>query len=428
MTATDLDTVFRSSRVQSRIEGSLLGINLAGFACALHRRGYALHTIQVYTQAAEHFSSWLAEENVRPARIADGHVNLFLSEHLPKCACPIPAPRTRRNVRPAVKLLMNFLRERGVAAGGDDGSPVENSDLVVSEFDRYLADICGLSDATRVYRRRYLREFLEWKFRGRAVKPCRISTGDIRSFLMVKLTRCTPGSAGVIAGSLRSYFRFLLLKGDCGAHLLAQAVPSIQRRPSGHIPRVLSSKELGALLRSFDRKTPAGRRDYAMALCMVELGLRASEVAGLSLEDICWREGVVTLTESKSHRQRALPVPVRVGKAISSYLKKGRPPSRSRNVFVRHRVPHGGPLTPELVRGAMRRAYARAGFDTKLTGTHPLRRTAATRMLGRGATMKEIADVLGHRSLDTTKVYTKVNLSQLRSVALPWPGRTGSKP
>jgi site-specific recombinase XerD len=192
-----------------------------------------------------------------------------------------------------------------------------------------------------------------------------------------------------------------------------------QWRLSG-IPTTMQDDQVVCFLQSFDRSTVTGRRDYAMALCMVELGLRVSEVADMETADIDWRHAVVTVWAAKRRQFRQLPLSGRTAHAVAEYLRCGRPESCCRNVFLRHTVPKGTPVTRELVRGAMRRSYTRCGF-TNWTGTHVLRHTAATRVHQRGAALKEVADLLGHRSIDTAKIYAKVNLPELRNVALPWP-------
>jgi site-specific recombinase XerD len=186
-------------------------------------------------------------------------------------------------------------------------------------------------------------------------------------------------------------------------------------------PKTLTVDQLTKVLDNFDRSTANGQRDYAMAICMADLGLRASEVAGLRLDDIDWDQSTIHLVAPKGHRDRVLPLPRRVGAALAAYLRRGRPRSGHREVFVRHRAPLGEPVSALLVHEVMCRAYRRAGLDASITGTHVLRHTAAGLMYQRGATLKEISDVLGHQSLDTTAIYAKVNWTQLRTVALPWP-------
>jgi integrase len=203
--------------------------------------------------------------------------------------------------------------------------------------------------------------------------------------------------------------------------VLVAAVPRLPKWRLAQVPRVMSEEQLDAFLAAFDRSTAIGRRDYAMALCQAELGLRAGEVAALRLEDLDWRSAVLRVPACKVGRERELPLAARVGRAIADYLRRGRPATRDRHVFVRHRVLGGTPVNTAVIQTAMRRAYARVPGCELWAGTHALRHTAATRLYCRGARLKEVADLLGHRSLDTTAVYTKVDLPRLAAVALPWP-------
>jgi site-specific recombinase XerD len=158
-----------------------------------------------------------------------------------------------------------------------------------------------------------------------------------------------------------------------------------------------------------------------MARCLVDMGLRAGEVAAIQLEHLNWREGTLTIPHGKSRRADVLPLPVSTGKAIMQYVRAARPPSTSRALFVRHRAPHSVPITGKVVSNAIRRAFEHSGLG-RCAGTHVLRHSAAVRMRWAGASLKEIADVLRHRSLDTTMIYSKVDLPQLAAVAGPWPG------
>ena len=155
---------------------------------------------------------------------------------------------------------------------------------------------------------------------------------------------------------------------------------------------------------------------------MLNLGLRSGEVAFLELTDIDWRRSIIRLRCNKNRMSRELPLMHRCGNALADYLQWGRPESLSQKVFVRHSTPSGYDLSSENVRGAMRRAYKRAGLPQEWTGTHILRHTAATRMFNNGASLKEIADVLGHQSIDTTIIYTKVNTVAMKTVCQAWPG------
>jgi site-specific recombinase XerD len=155
---------------------------------------------------------------------------------------------------------------------------------------------------------------------------------------------------------------------------------------------------------------------------LIDLGLRSCEVAALRLEDIDWNNGTLTIRMGKVQRADVLPLPSITGQAIAEYLHKARPVTESRAVFVRHRAPLDLPVDSSVVRSIVRQAAARSGLASRLHGPHRLRHSTATRMLRGGATLKEIADVLRHRSLDTTAIYAKVDLLRLSAIAQPWPG------
>ena len=203
---------------------------------------------------------------------------------------------------------------------------------------------------------------------------------------------------------------------------LAGVVPAAPQWPMDRLPRSLSIESLRAVLSQFDTGTATGRRDLAMIQSMSDLGLRVSEVVCLTLDDIDWRRSVVTIRHGKGGRDRALPLPAQLGRVISAYLRCGRPSSNDRHVFLRHTVLLGTPVSHALVRGVFRRAHAAATGCTDSVGTHVLRHTAASRMRAAGHSLKGIADVLGHRSVDTTTIYVKLDVEALRVAALPWPG------
>ena len=198
-------------------------------------------------------------------------------------------------------------------------------------------------------------------------------------------------------------------------------MPIIPNWKLATIPKTMTKEQLSVFLTSFNRKTPCGQRDYALALCFLELGIRVSEVKGLLLDDIDWKNSTVTIRATKTLNSRILPLPVRFGKALACYLKNGRPKTDLRNVFVRHKPFKNMPPTINMIHSAVHRAYKRAGLTDQCSGTHIFRRTLATVMHQKGATLKEVADILGHKRLDTTTIYTKVNLPMLSKVALPWP-------
>jgi len=154
---------------------------------------------------------------------------------------------------------------------------------------------------------------------------------------------------------------------------------------------------------------------------MTDLGMRVGNVTRLSLDDINWREATITIHSRKRSTPQCLPLPYRVGEAIANYLRSGRPQSESRAVFLRHRRPRAEALSTSMLRNALRRAYARTGLNKKFSGAHILRHTTATRIRRAGFSLKPAGDVLGHQSIQTTKLYAQVDLPALKPIAQPWP-------
>jgi integrase/recombinase XerD len=219
-----------------------------------------------------------------------------------------------------------------------------------------------------------------------------------------------------VAG-LRSLLRFCFMEGLVGADLSQAALPITGRRRSS-LPRGITKADAAALLDSCDRRFALGQRDYAVIITLLRLGLRAREVAGLGLDDLEWRFGEVVVT-GKGGRQDRLPLPADVGEAISSYLRRGRPQGDRRTVFLQARAPFG-PIAPGSVSSTVRRACRRAGIAE--VGAHRLRHTVACEMVSAGVPLVQIAQVLRHHSLQTTAIYARVDLDQLRSLAAAWPG------
>ena len=225
-----------------------------------------------------------------------------------------------------------------------------------------------------------------------------------------------------MASSIRSFLRFLLLHGLIHRDLAA-AVPSFANWRLSSLPTSIGRADLEKLIRAVDTSTPIGKRDLAVLLCMTELGLRAADVAALRQDGVDLAAGILCFQRPKQREQVELPMPRRLAAAIRLYLRQGRPACPSASLFVVHRAPVGGSLKPIGIRDIVIRRAAQAGLGDRIRGTHVIRHTLATELINAGASLKEIADLLGHRSIDTTSIYAKVDLRSLAGVALPWPGR-----
>lgn len=294
---------------------------------------------------------------------------------------------------------------------------------LVTGFDHYLLEVRGLLPSTRAVYGRHILQFLATQFPSGTICNIReLHPRDIFGYISMRAGQGSPHRTKMDVCVLRSFLRYLVVSGNCDQSLIA-GVPSVPTRKLAHLPKVLSNEAVTALLKSFDRDTPTGRRNFAMALCIIRLGLRAGEVAALSLDDIDWRSGSISIRTPKGRRTSIIPLPGDVGEALTDYLQWGRPATDHRYLFVQHpRGRHPGKaMTAPAVRGAISQGWQRTGHKVPSRGTHALRHTLASNMLREGADLKIIADTLRHRSLDTTMIYTKVDFIGLADVIQPWP-------
>jgi len=293
------------------------------------------------------------------------------------------------------------------------------AEAVLAAFDEYLRRTRGVCPEVRHNYVRFVGAFLEAVFGGGTVDLAGICVRDVVDFVFASTRRYRPATVQLVTTSLRSFFRFARAAG-LRADRLEDAVPRGPRR-RGNLPRHLDATRFAALLASLDASSPQGLRDRAIILCVARLGLRASEVARLRLEDIDWRNATVHVATRKTGHGALLPLPADLGRALTAYLRHGRPGTQVRQVFVLHRQHLGAPINRQLVGDAVGRALRHAGIDAPMGGANLLRHSLATDLLGHGASMKEIADVFGHRSLGTTSIYASVDVAALRDAAMPWP-------
>ena len=413
-----LERFYTYAWVLRRARGGALGSILDDVAAHLHERGHTVRVGQSYLCVGAHFSHWLRLEGIAPTAISEETLARFENQHFSKCRCEV-ARGERCHVRAALGHVLAVLRARGWAAARPLPLP-SAVDRVLAEFEVYLRDTRGVAAGTCENNTRYARSFLEARYGAGDVDLRQLGAEDLIGFILEQSRACAPGTAALMRGALRNFLRFAHLQGLCDG-TLAAAVPKVAHWRRANLPRSLSDEQLARLLAAFDRSTATGQRDHAMVSCLASLGLRAGEVAALLLEDLDWRAGTLRVGRGKERRASFLPLPRRVGRAIVAYLRHGRPCTADRHVFVRHQLPVGQPLTSGAVTAAVGQAFVRAQLDVACKGAHVLRHTAATRMVRGGASLKEVADVLRHRSLETTMIYTKVDLSSLADVAMPWP-------
>jgi site-specific recombinase XerD len=397
---------------------SALAPHIDAYVAHLKRDRYSPSSTSRYLSGIAHFARWMKQSRLALIKIDEAAIIKFLDEHLPHCDCSAPIVRNRRDLHAACVHLLVVLRNSGAISMPALGtSPIDEE---MRNFDDYMRDARGLAAETRQNQLRVVRRFLFARFGKRAVVISALLPSDVRKFIAEQLAqRKTASNAVALSSSLRSYFRY---RTSCGDHVLALAnvISSPANWSLASLPRSLSADETDRLLKAFAPDLPAFRRGFAMMRCAFDLGLRTSEIAKLALTDIDWRNGTITVRHSKSCREDILPMPTATGEAIVEYLRFERPPTTNPAVFIRLVAPHDVPISPYAVRNVIRDAYHRIGIQHGRT--HALRHTMARRMLEHGSSLKEVADVLRHRSLNTSLIYAKLDSRSLIAVALPWPG------
>jgi site-specific recombinase XerD len=294
------------------------------------------------------------------------------------------------------------------------------TEAALAAFDDHLRRARGVCEGTRLNYTRFARAFLEDCFPDGHVEVDQLCAQDVIEFIGVVACRYQPRTLELVATSLRSFLRFLRSEG-LGSESLEDAVPMVPHRRSGLV-RHLDPELFDQLIASLDGSSPRGLRDRAIILCMARLGLRVSEVCRLRLDDIDWRGSVIRVRARKTGHGALLPLTDEVGTALADYLQHGRPDTAVREMFVLLSLRPGAPISDSIVGRAVDRALRRARIEAPSRGGNLLRHSLATGLLARGVGLGEIAGLLGHSRLATTRMYAAVDIETLRQVALPWPG------
>lgn len=397
---------------------SSLAPHVDAFMLHLFDCRYASNTIDNYLAGLTHFAHWLTESHIDVKAIDEGLIQHFLDSHLPNCCCEEPAFSDAKDLHAALGHLLRILRTHAIIA--NPSIPQTPVDEELRRFDEHMNHVRGLAARTRKQYLGVVRRLLLAQFASRDVVIAVIKPNQIRQFIANQSTRCHKTvSIGATVSALRGYFRYRATLGDAIHHLIGvTSFPANWQQAS--LPKTLTKHEVERLLAALEYDGPAALRTAAILHCALDLGLRSSEIAYLGLDDIDWPAATITLRSTKGRREDVLPLPVATGQAIADYLKFERPPTSNRAVFVRNVAPRDQPVGPDLIRKSIRQAYARAGLP--YTRSHLLRHTMASRLLETGSSLKEVADVLRHRSLNTTLVYAKLDSQNLTTVTLPWPG------
>jgi integrase/recombinase XerD len=395
------------------LRAGALGEHVDGFAEALRLAGYAPASIEDKVLLAAQLGRWLRNRGLVVRDLNEDHFGGFLRDRGRRY-------RARRGATATLVQLLRYLRTNGatpppvVVVKGDAAS------LIEAQYITYLREERGLARATLINYLPLVDRFLLDRFGRGPVRLVHLKARDVTRFVLRRAHTMGSRRAQLLVTALRSFLRFLFLRGETAMDL-SLSVPTVASWRLATLPKFIAAEQVRRVLGACDRRTATGRRDYAVLLLLARLGLRASEVVQLRLDDIDWETGELTV-HGKGARHDRLPMPADVGTALVQYLRGDRQRCTSRRVFLCARAPHRGFAGPVAICTIVRRAIARAGVCTPSRGAHLLRHSLATELLRRGASLQEIGELLRHRSPDTTVLYAKVDLGALREVAQPWPG------
>jgi site-specific recombinase XerD len=385
----------------------LLGPHVEEFVAWLHAQGYPRVPIRLRLRVLPRVVELLRRRGVRRIedltasdllRIApsDSHDDMWLSAVVRSLARFFTAQG--RLIQPAV-------------------TPTEK---LVAAYRSQLNRVRGLAESTQVNHSVTAAELLDLVgFNGDPTCLGHLGAREIETFLRRVGKRVCRATLQHRVGYLRSFLRFLASRGLVTAGLDATIdTPRVYR--GERLPRALSWDTVRSFLAAIDRSTPMGKRDYAIFLLIATYGLRSSEVAALRLGDIEWRAGRLRVPRPKTKTPLLLPLTDEIGAALIDYIRNARPDLPHREVFLRVLAPEG-PLKPTAVTEAFQGWTRRSGLPIPYKGAHCLRHSLAVHLLRQGASLKTIGDLLGHRSAESTCVYLRLHVEDLRLVALDLP-------
>lgn len=387
---------------------------LHSFAQSLSEQGYSRRYLRRQVMLAACFSRWLKQRRVQRSCVTSEHPSRYLRYRYRE-------RQAAEGDSGALDHLMTFLRTKRVIQEKKSSTPPPvPAERSAQAYGQYLRQDRALAKATIINYVPCIVDFLKGCFGAGPVKLSSLTAAEVVRFVQSRARRLHVKRAKLMTTALRSFFQYARLRGEVTLDLGA-AVPIVASWSMASIPRAISPMQTKKLLASIDRKTAVGRRDYAILLLLARLGLRSGEVASLELDDIDWSTGQLGV-RGKGGRRSEMPLPSDVGRAIATYLHHGRPQCTSRRIFLRAKAPVRALQGASGVGSIVRHRLIRARITAPTYGAHQFRHGLASDMLRQGASLAEIGAVLGHHHPDTTRIYTRIDLKALHTLAQPWLG------
>lgn len=406
-------------KIAARIHRSPAEPAVDGYLAQLANDGYSRLGIRRHLQALDRFGCWLAAQSLQLPDVDERTVERFVVE-VPR----LPSTRCRDSrispVASGARRFARYLWRQGIAPQVSTEPATTATELWLQAYDRHLGRVHGLTLGTRRYYLRYARRFIAQHFASRSQDWSTIAAGDVSRFVQCQVGRLSPANCRGPVTATRAMLRYLVFNGSIRAGLV-DAVPTVRQWKLTTLPRHLSRQQVEQVIGHCPRNTALGLRDRAIVLLLARLGIRASEVAALTIDDFNWHESHIRIRSAKSGTERALPLCEEVGNAVVEYLQVRGTVVETRSLFLRAIPPHHHSLSSSAISCVADHALRRAGIKVDRSGAHVFRHSAATHMVCRGVAFKHVADVLGHALLETTAIYAKLDVNTLARVALPWP-------
>lgn len=412
-----LELYFKYPGVLRRMRRGPLADDIDDLAAELARVGYTRATARRYLSLVAKFSRYAERRRLARSSILDG---ALLERFLGRVS---RSARTRSVARSALGHALRSAARTGLGSTAPSAAADDPDARMLAAFDAYLRDVRGLQPRSAEGVVLHAQRFLQWYRAARPGKELSNLKGqDILEFVSRLSAVCVADATRSAAVShVRALLRYLHGQGVL-PNDLARLVPRVPIWRLATVPRYLAWNDVRAAIDSIDQTTAVGQRDRALMLLLATTGLRSQEVRRLELDDICWRTGEVHIQRTKCKRERVVPLLEEAGHALATYILTGRPRCAHATIFLCH-VPPVRPIPlASTVASIVRRRMAQCGLPASRGGAHLLRHSLATRLVQQARPIKEVADLLGHRTIDTTAIYVKVALPQLARLALPFPG------
>lgn len=419
-----LEQLYKYPLKLAKLRSGPLCDTLGGFCDALLEEGFRPSTIRKHLGCISHLNEYLdSRRDFTGQPLTEQILREFLRDYPAKARVRGSLDEHIRCMKWSLNRFARYLR-----ASGRFEEPVNamTEQPLLGAYLRWLKEYQGAAPGTIDLRARHVSQFLQWLGPQATPQDCsELTPATVEGFFLNYAKHKGRSSQRSMQAALRTFLRFCLQQGYI-QQPLGWAVPRLCGYQLSTVARGLSEEQAQELLRSIDRGTPAGRRDYAICQLLYTYGVRGGQVRALRLQDIDWAGNQILFRALKHGKDSLLPLTQEVGESLLDYLQNARPCFPEPRLFLTLRPPYHGLDSSGVVSSIIARHVQVAGFDIAHKGAHIFRHGFATRMLAQGHSLKAIADVLGHRHLGSTAIYTKVDFHQLEQVALPWPGEVAS--